>query len=118
MTDDWSLKDKRLLFRALKEWGCDADCGLYPFDEDKKELILTDDEKEYADNECIKLSDWDISDLIHKYKWYYYSAEDIEFLKQKLIEDLIELDNKTHDREYNWLADSLKIINKRFSVEE
>ena len=47
----------------------------------------------------------------------FYQSSDIEILRKKLIEDMEELDEQTHDREYNWKDDVIRIINRRFGVE-
>ena len=109
--DDWDLKDKRLLFRSLRNWGCDAECGLYPFDEDKKELILSEDEKKHTPKDIIKLGDYGIMCIDEK--WYYFSGMDIDTLREKLIEDFIPL---THYTDWVTIGDVERIINKRFGV--
>lgn len=62
----------------------------------------------------VKYYDIQKTDIVIEEK---YDKDDIETLRQKLIEDLEELNDKTHDREYNWLYDVKRIINKRFGVE-
>jgi hypothetical protein len=52
-------------------------------------------------------------------KYPFVLLQDIEILKQKLIDDLyqLELDKDTHDREYDWVSNIVDIINKRFNID-
>ena len=84
--EEWSLKEKRKLFRSLRNWGCDAECGLYKFDEDEKELIIPDWEKEFTPKNMLELSKYDLEYINEKR--YYISGTDIEILRKKLIEDI------------------------------
>lgn len=108
--DTWSLKDKRKIFKSLKSWGCDAECGLYEFDIERKKLILSDYQERYADNKCKSLGEYDIN-LINE-GYYYISGKEIEILRKLLIEDIrLNAEGCTQVEEFE------SIINKRFGVE-
>ncbi len=120
-SDDWSLKGKLLEPNATTDIGHDPDIewnivpvvgmttkGLY----DEKPRVLT--QKDIHDGtyykDCMTTVDIDYGTKV-------YLESDIETLRQKIIKDLEELDERTHDREYNWLYDVTEIIDQRFGVE-
>jgi len=110
MKDDWNLKDKRRIFKSLKEWDCDSNCGLYEFDEEKKKLILSDDQESYADDNCKYLDEIDMKFINEGY--YFISGKEIEILRKLLIEDIrLNAEGCTQVEEFE------SIINKRFGVE-
>jgi len=107
MTDDWNLRDKIRVFTHAQSWMCDAECDVYLLDDIQKHESMIKN-KEYLLNYAEK----------------YYSKNDIETLKKKLIEDLMKLSKHHqeigyHSEDYeqglqNSITDAIGIIIKRF----
>ena len=95
MTKNWSLKEKRIGEVKVKMKRKQSNKGVFKFvDEGFLELSLEPS--------------------------LFYTFDDIKTLRKKLIEDCEKLDKNEGkwNREYNWLFDVKRIINKRFGVKD
>ena len=120
MMDDWSLKDKRRLFRSLRDWDCDANCDLYEFSEEERKLIIPEYEYKFTPEHLRTLSDYDLDAI--KEGYYYIRGKDIDILRKKLIEDFKSIAQGEDRNNVVWvqtlLCDIIDMINKRFGYDK